>query len=48
MGNDKCKNCEHHLGNGWCKYPICLKEPMDEKEEEDYKKWLAEKYPKGN
>jgi len=48
MDDNMCGNCEYCLGDGLCKYPICLKEPMSEQEEGDYQKWLAKKYPNGN
>ena len=33
--SNKCENCEYSVGDGWCKYPICLKDSDDEKQNED-------------
>lgn len=35
MENNKCEGCDYCLENGWCKFPICLKDPNDEKQYKD-------------
>lgn len=35
MENNKCEGCNYRLENGWCKFPICVKDPNDEKQHKD-------------